>query len=73
MSSRKIAMDGDRQERQEFAEMPEQVYQDLLRRSKQVSAETALSVGEHREIVRKERAQRKPSKPAALADNFFSL
>ncbi len=54
-------MDNGRQDAQEFAGMPEQVYQELLRKSKQVSPDTALSADEHRDILRKRRAERKKS------------
>lgn len=39
--------------------MPEHHYQELVRKARQVSADTALSVAEHRKIVRAERAERK--------------
>ncbi|MES5097843.1 hypothetical protein ABUK73_06400 [Agrobacterium sp. BA1120] len=55
-------------EAEEFSGMPEQVYQDLLRRSRQISLETSLTVAEHREIVRRERAQRKESGLALTVD-----
>lgn len=45
----------------EFVGMPEEIYQDLLRKSRQVS-ETALSVDAHGEIVRQQRAQLATSK-----------
>ncbi|THV22927.1 hypothetical protein [Peteryoungia ipomoeae] len=53
----------------EFAGMPEEIYQDLLKKSRQVSADTALSADEHREIVRHQRVERKQSavkKPMGL-------
>ena len=52
----------------EFVSMPEQVYQELVRRSRQVSADTALTVGEHRQAVSKERAERKESGLAMSMD-----
>lgn len=52
-------MNQDRREFQDFAGMPEDIYEDLLKKSRQVSLETALSVEEHRKLVQRERAERR--------------
>lgn len=43
----------------DFWGMPEEIYQNLIDRSKKVSLDTAMTVSQHREIVKRERAERK--------------
>ncbi|UWF68577.1 MULTISPECIES: hypothetical protein [unclassified Brucella] len=43
----------------DFEVIPEEIYQYLIDRSRKVSLDTAMTVSEHREIVKRERAERK--------------
>lgn len=57
-----------RRESQDFVGMPEEVYDDLLKRSRQVSPDTAQSIDQHRKLVRQERAERRQSESGISAD-----
>lgn len=61
-------MADERRESQDFVGMPEEVYDDLLKRSRQVSPNTALSIDEHRKLVRQERAEQRKSGLGMSAD-----
>lgn len=40
---------------EEFKDMPEHVYQDLVQKSQMASSRTAVEIDEHRDLVRKQR------------------
>lgn len=45
----------------DFDGMPDEIYQNLIDRSRKVSLDTAMTVSQHREIMKRERAERKQS------------
>ena len=52
-------MKKDHEENVVCEEIPEAIYQNLIARQRKVCLETALTVKQHREIVKRERAAKK--------------